>query len=160
MRFFALAALESLLALRRSIAIALAITLGLAIGQARAGGDTGYPKDVFAVTAASGNVAAAAATATIAAAAGRRNFLCGFTMTSTGSTAAAVVNPTVTGLMSTTHTYVYASVAGATLANQPLVVTFSPCIPASADGVAITVTLPSLGAGNTNAATTAWGYRN
>lgn len=154
------AALELVLAFARPLGLALALVAGMAIGQARAGGDTGYPPDVFAITAASGNVANAAATATIAAAAGRRNFLCGFTMTSSGATAAAVVNPTVTGLMSTTHTYVYTTVAGAALKNDALIVTFSPCVPASADGVAIAVTLPALGAGNTNAAVNAWGYRN
>jgi hypothetical protein len=154
------AALELALALARPLGLVLALFAGLAIGQARAGGDLGYPEGAFAVTAASGTVANASAAATIAAAAGRRNFLCGFTITSTGSTAAAVVAPTVTGLVTGTLTYAYATVAGATLSNQPVTVKFSPCVPASADGTAIVVTLPALGAGNTNAAVTAWGYRN
>lgn len=111
------------------------------------------------ITANSGNVAAATATATLAAAAGKTTYICGFTITSTGSTAAAVVNPTVTGTVTGTLTFTYASVAGATLANQPLVVPYNPCVPASAVNTAIVVSMPSLGAGNTNATVNAWGFQ-
>lgn len=110
------------------------------------------------VTASSGTVAAGVATATIAAVAGKTAYITGFTITSTGSTAAAVVAPTITGLISGTATFAYASVAGVTLANQPLTVPFYPAIPASAPGVAIAVALPSLGAGSTNATVVATGY--
>lgn len=111
------------------------------------------------IGAASGNVANATATATIAATVDKKNYLCGFSITSTGSTAAAVVSPTVTGLSGGTLTLSYATVAGATLSNQPLIVNFSLCIPASATNTAIAVALPALGAGNTNATVNAWGYR-
>lgn len=111
------------------------------------------------ITAASGNVANASAIATLPAAAGRTTYLCGFTMTSSGSTGAAVVNPTVTGLSNGTLTYVYGTVAGATLANQSLIVNFPVCAAASAPNTTIVVTLPALGAGNTNAAVTAKGYQ-
>lgn len=111
------------------------------------------------VSASSGTVAAGAATATIPAVAGATNFLCGFAITSTGSTAAAVVAPTVVGLNGGTETFAYASVAGATLANLPLIVNYNGCVPASGPNVAIVVSLPSLGAGSTNATVNAWGYR-
>lgn len=111
------------------------------------------------ITAASGNVAAATATATLAAAAGKKTYLCGFSITSTGSTAAGVVSPSVTGTITGTLTFTYASVAGATLANQPLVIPFNPCVPSSAANTAIAVALPSLGTGNTNATVNAWGYQ-
>jgi hypothetical protein len=111
------------------------------------------------ITAASGTVAAATATATLAAAAGKNTYICGFLITSTGSTGAAVVAPTVTGVITGTLTLAYATVAGATLSNQPLAVTFTPCIQSSATNTAIAVSLPSLGAGNTNATVNAWGYQ-
>lgn len=112
------------------------------------------------ITASSGNVAAGVATASLAAAVGKVTYICGFTITSTGSTAAAVVSPTVTNLVTGTMTFTYASVAGATLANQPLVVPFTPpCISASAPNTAILVSMPSLGAGSTNATVNAWGYQ-
>jgi hypothetical protein len=118
-----------------------------------------YPAAATPVTNSSGNVAASAAVATLAAAAGKTTFICGFTMTSAGSTAAAVVSPTVVGTLGGTMTYTYASVAGATLANLPLQNGFTPCVPASAANTAIVVTLPSLGAGNTNATAVAWGFQ-
>lgn len=111
------------------------------------------------ITAASGNVAAATATATLAGTPGKTTYICGFAITSTGSTAAAVVSPTVTGTITGTLTFTYASVAGATLANQSLIVPFNPCVPASAVNTGIAVALPSLGAGNTNATVNAWGFQ-
>jgi len=111
------------------------------------------------ITASSGNVAAGAAVATLAAATGRVTYICGFAITSSGSTGAAIVNPTVTGTVTGTLTFTYASVAGATLSNPSLVVPFTPCISASAPNTAVVVTLPTLGAGNTNASVSAWGYQ-
>jgi hypothetical protein len=51
------------------------------------------------------------------------------------------------------------AVAGATLKNEDVIVTFDPPLPASADNTAIVVTLPALGAGNTNATANAWGFQ-
>lgn len=111
------------------------------------------------ITASSGTVAAGTATATLAAATGKVTYICGFAITSTGSTAAAVVAPTVTGIITGTMTFAYASVAGATLSNQPLIVPFAECMPASAPNTTIVVSMPTLGAGNTNATVNAWGYQ-
>lgn len=110
------------------------------------------------ITASSGTVAAGAAVATIPAVAGKTAYITGFTITSTGSTAAAVVAPTIVGLISGTATFAYASVAGVTLSNQPLIVPFYPAVPASAVNTAIVVTLPSLGAGSTNATVVVTGF--
>lgn len=121
------------------------------------GGD--YPAASTPITSSSGNVAAAVATATLAGAASLTTYITGFEFTSAGSTAAAVVTITVTGTISGTLSYTYVTVAGATLANQPLVVQFSPPIPASAVNTSIVVSCPSLGAGNTNATMVAHGYR-
>lgn len=133
---------------------ALAIGLGADRGRAQNVGSFGG----VAITAASGNVANANAVATLPAVTGRTTYLCGFTMTSSGSTAAVVVNPTVTGVVGGTLTYVFASAAGVALGNTPLIVNFNPCMPSNAANTAIVVTLPALGAGNTNSAVTAKGY--
>lgn len=137
-----------------ALVIALLIAgLGKALAQSAA------PGVGVQITASSGNVAAAPATATLAAAVGKVSYICGFAITSSGSTAAAVVNGTISNVIGGTMTFTYASVAGATLANAPLVVPFSPCIPAATPNTTIAVSLPSLGAGNTNASVNAWGYQ-
>jgi hypothetical protein len=111
------------------------------------------------ITASSGNVAAATATATLPAAVGKVTYICGFSITSAGSTGAAVVSPTITNMITGTMTFTYASVAGVTLANPPLIVPFTPCLPAATPNTTIPVSMPSLGAGNTNATVSAWGYQ-
>jgi hypothetical protein len=111
------------------------------------------------ITAASGNVAAGVATATLAAALGKVTYICGFSITSAGSTGAAVVSPTVTNVITGTMTFTYATVAGATLGNPPLIVPFNPCLPANAPNTAIPIALPSLGAGNLSASVNAWGFQ-
>lgn len=119
----------------------------------------GYPAGATPITGASGNVAAATATATLAAVAGKTTYITGFQINSAGSTAAAVVSPTVTGVITGTMTYTYVSVAGVTLGNQPLSIVFNPPLPASAPNTAIAVALPSLGSGNTNATVNAQGFQ-
>lgn len=120
---------------------------------------SGLPFGATALNASSGNVANTAATATLAGAAGKTTYISGFEITSGGATAAALVSATVTGLLGGTATYTYGCVAGATTANAPLVVTFTPPQPASAVNTAIVVSLPALGAGNTNATVVAHGYQ-
>lgn len=114
--------------------------------------------DATAVTAGSGNVANASAVATIPAVAGKTVYITGFDIDSTGATAAAVVSPTMAGVISGTRTYTYATVAGATAANPTMSKRFNPPIPASAVNTAIVVTCPALGAGNTNATVNAYGF--
>lgn len=116
------------------------------------------PEGAVPVTASSGNVAAASAVATIPAVANKTAYLTGFMITSAGSTGAAVVSPTITGLIGGTMTLTYTSVAGVTLGNQPLIASLPTPVPASAANIAIVLTVPSLGAGNTNAAVSAFGY--
>ena len=111
------------------------------------------------INASSGNVANAAAVATLAAAAGKHTFLAGFALTAAGATGALVVNATVTGLVGGTATFTFTAPAGVAVGASPLVVTFDPPIRSSAQNTAIVVTLPALGAGNTNAAANAWGFQ-
>lgn len=119
----------------------------------------GYVAGTNPITGASGNVANASAVATLAGTAGKTTYISGFAVTSTGATAASVVLVTVAGTISGSLIYVYASVAGATSGNAQLILNFALPIPASAANTAITVTLPALGAGNTNAAVVARGFQ-
>lgn len=122
-------------------------------------GMSAYPAGATAITASSANVANASAVATLSGVALKTTYICGANITSGGSTAAALVTPTVVGTITGTLNFTYATVAGATLGNTPLSLRFSPCVPASAVNTAIVVTLPALGAGNTNATVNAHGYQ-
>ena len=122
-------------------------------------GAAGYQAGATPVSASSGNVANAAAAATLPAVAGKTTYVTGFEITGAGATAAAVVLATLTGLTGGTATYVVVAPAGATTSITPLVVQFPAPIPASSVNAAITLTLPALGAGNTNAAVVAHGFQ-
>lgn len=111
------------------------------------------------ITAASGNVANASAAATLAGAASKTTYITGFVITAAGATAGACVNATITGTISTTLTFTYCVPTGAAVGASPLVVTLDTPIPASAANTAIVLTLPALGAGNTNASVNAFGYQ-
>jgi len=126
--------------------------------QIVAGISSAIPLGAVSVNGSSGNVAAATATATLTATATTTVWITGFEITSSGSTAAAVVSPTVTGTITSTLTYTYVTTAGATLANNALIVQFTTPIPASAVNTNIVVSMASLGAGNTNATVVAHGY--
>lgn len=122
-----------------------------------------YPSDATGTPAvpvrgSSGNVANATATASIPAVAGKTAYVAGFDITGSGATAASVVNPTLAGILGGTATYTLAVVAGATLGNQVLHVTFTPPFPASAVNTAITLSCPALGLGNTNNTANIYGF--
>lgn len=118
-----------------------------------------YPTDAIPFIYSSGNAAAAIATATVPALPGRTAYISGLQITSSGSTAAAVVLAVLAGLIGgASISYVYTSVAGVTLANPTLQIMFPKPIPASASNTAVTLTLPSLGAGSTNAVATLHGF--
>ena len=117
-----------------------------------------YPAGAIPVDGDSGIVGAATATATLPNAIGKTTWITGFEATAAGATAAAVVIITVAGIAVPKH-YVFTAPAGVTTAAAPLVVEFTKPIPASAQNIAITVSMPTLGAGNTAAAITAHGYQ-
>jgi hypothetical protein len=90
---------------------------------------------------------------TIPAAANKYNWLCGFIITSGGTTTAAVVNVTVTGLAVGTNNYAYVFPSS----GQGLLgAAFPSCIGASAPNTAIVISVPAGGTGTT-AALSAWG---
>lgn len=107
----------------------------------------------------SGNVAAASAVATLPGAPGKTTYITGFQITAGGATLGLLVNAALAGLAGGNLTYIYAAIAGVLLISQPLIVTFPIPLAASATNTAITLTLPSLGTGNTNAAVSAQGYQ-
>ena len=111
------------------------------------------------ITASSGNVAAATATATLSAAAGLTTYITGFSITGAGATAAGVIVATVTGCLGGTMSYIIAVPAGAAVGITPLILDFPVPIPASAVNTAIVVSVPSFGAGNTNACVNARGFQ-
>jgi hypothetical protein len=123
----------------------------------------GYPTSTAAgvtvLQSSSGNVAAATATATLTGAASTTAYISGFLVTGAGATAGSVVNGTITGTIGGTMTFAVPVATGVTAANFPIYVDFNPPVPASAANTNIVVSVPSLGAGNTNSAVSAWGYR-
>lgn len=113
----------------------------------------------FPVQSSSGNVANATAAATLAAALNRTNYVSGFELTAGGATAGALVVATLTGILGGTLTYIFATPTGVAVGAAPLLVYFDPPLPASGPNVAIAISLPALGAGNTNAAAVIHGFQ-
>jgi hypothetical protein len=92
--------------------------------------------------------------ATLSGTSGQWTYICGFTVTSAGTTAAIAANVTVTGIASTMN-FTYAFVSSG---QGALGVAFPACISASAANTNIVVTVPGGGTGTT-VAVSAWGYR-
>jgi hypothetical protein len=97
--------------------------------------------------------------ATLAGAAAKTTYICGFTVSGNGATAAAGTNVAVTGVVGgVTLNYQYGFVAGAGLPNPPLIVAFNPCMPSTAVNTSIVVTVTGA-AGNTVTNTVANGFQ-
>lgn len=122
------------------------------------GANAPYPSGSTAITATSGNVAAASAVATLAKVAAKTTYISGFQVTGAGATSGLPVTVTVVGVITGTLSFTYTAVAGVLLANQPLIVKFDPPIPSSAVNTDIVVTCPTLGTGNTNNTVNAQGF--
>lgn len=122
-------------------------------------GAAGYPAGAVPVHAASGNVANGVAAATLAAAAAKTTYCTGFEITGTGATVGLAVAATLAGLLGGTATYTVVAAVGALVGNVPVAVVFNPPIPASALNTAITLSVPALGAGNTNSAVAIHGFQ-
>lgn len=116
------------------------------------------PSGATNVAASSGNVANATATATLPAVAGKTNYVTGFSITGGGATTATLVTATLTGVVGGPLSYTFGAPAGVTTAALPLVVELETPIPGSAPNTAVSISLPALGAGNTNAAVNIHGY--
>lgn len=91
----------------------------------------------------------------LAAQSGKRNYACGFTITSGGTTTAVVGTSTLVGTAGTTLQFAYVFVSSG---QGALGVVFSPCIPASATNTTLTLSI-SQGSTGTIGALNVWGYR-
>lgn len=93
---------------------------------------------------------------TLAGAANKYTYICGFTVTSGGTTTALAGNVTITGTVGGTQNFTYVFVSS----GQGLLgINFAPgCITSSAQNTSIVMTVPAGGTGTTVAATI-WGYR-
>lgn len=114
-----------------------------------------YPAGATPLTA-SATGTTAATTATLAGTSGKTTYLCGYSIM-TSATAATVVAPTVTGVITGTLTmsqYVPANTAGV----NDLSRSFSKCVPASGTNQAIAVVSGAAGSGGVTAVN-AWGYQ-
>ena len=101
---------------------------------------------------ASATAAAAAMAPSLPAVAGATNAVTGFEVTGTGATAGSTIQVTLTGVPGGPLTYDLTIPAGAGVAITPLIVEFMTPIQATGPNVAITLNVPSFGAGNLNAA--------
>ena len=102
--------------------------------------------------------AAGAIAPSLAAGAGRLNYCTGFEITFGGATGASLVAVTLTGVKGGTQNFVLAVPAGAAVGGAPLIVAWRKPLEASAINTAITLSIPSLGAGNTNVAANLHGF--
>jgi hypothetical protein len=98
--------------------------------------------------------------ATLTGATGQYTYIEGFDVTGGGATAASIVEISTTGLSNNLkyEMNVLAGVTGPVNAQGGLFIRFPTPIPSSATNTNIVVTLPSLGAGNTNASITVYGF--
>lgn len=94
--------------------------------------------------------------ATLTGAASKWTYICGFVVTSAGTTSATLGNITVTGTVSGTMNFEYAFVSSG---QGSFGIAFPGCISSSAVNTSIVVNVPAGGAG-TVGAVTAWGYTN
>jgi hypothetical protein len=93
--------------------------------------------------------------AAFSAAPGEVNYICGFVISSGGTTTAAVVQPTITGVVGGTMYFTYTFVSSG---QGILGVAFPQCVGATNPNTAITLTVPAGGAGTT-ASVTMWGWQ-
>ena len=110
------------------------------------------------ISASSGNVGNSTASATLTPSSAQRVFVSGIEITAGGATAAAVVTATLTGLIGGTLSWTFGAPAGVGVPATPLVVPFVTPLQCTALGQAVTLSLPALGAGNTNACVTLHGF--
>lgn len=99
------------------------------------------------------------AAATLAAAVGKRTYVTGIQVTAGGATANILAGAVLSGVLGGSIGYVVSVPAGVGLDTRPIIVSFSPPLPASADNTAIVLTLGALGAGNTSSSVAIQGFQ-
>jgi hypothetical protein len=114
---------------------------------------TGYPTGSLPINA-TGTATAAPVNVLLAGTPGRITYLCGFAMTSTGTTA-GTVTATITNAIGGTMNFIYLHPSSG---QGFLGIAFPACIPANATNTAIGINLPA-GPAATLAGVSAWGYQ-
>jgi len=146
--------------------------LGLALGIAMTAASCnesyaaqymGYPPNAVPVIVDSGNVPAGAIALSMPATAGWTNYVSGVACTGGGATAASVILMVLGSFPvfpsgTVNLTWMYDVPAGATAAAPGVSGTFTPPL-VGQDGGAVTLNMPSAGAGNTNTSCNMRGYR-
>lgn len=129
--------------------------LCIAGGGSAGSGGGGYPANSIPIT---GNATGStgAVVGTLAATPGRFTYICGLAISAVGSAAGAVGPITVAGIVGSSMVYQLA--AGATPAAGQLTVSFTPCIPSSAQNTAITTTTTADATGTAIDVNT-WGFQ-
>ena len=102
--------------------------------------------------------AASAIAPAVAAVAAKFGYCTGFRVDGLGATGASVITVTLTGLKVGTLSFPFSVPAGAGVAVVPLVVTFPQPLPTNAVNTAVTLNVPSFGAGNTSSIGQIYGY--
>lgn len=97
-----------------------------------------------------------ALTATLSGVAGKTTYLCGFLMTSGGTTTPTAAQGTITGLAGGTQSVVY--VSGGATSQGVLGAAFPGCLPSVVQGGNIVVTEPAGGTGTQAASLWIWGF--
>jgi hypothetical protein len=115
-----------------------------------------FPSGV--TSAASGNKAAAAATATFTKTGTNLWYVTGIEVTASGATAGLPVSVTLTGILGGTLTWIFTFPAGVLVGASPLVVEFNPPLASVDANTDVVLTLPSSGAGGTNASVVMHGF--
>lgn len=119
-----------------------------------------YPQASTPLNATSGNVTAAVAAASLPADANQFNYLTGFEITGCGATGASVVDVTLSGLAGgISMIFKLVVPAGATTAHAGLSKRFDPPLKGNAKNTAITISCPSLGAGNLHNVAHIFGFK-
>ena len=111
-----------------------------------------------ALTSAAATGSASAIAPTFGGAAGTTAWITAFQITGLGATGGSTINATLTGVQGGTQTYPVVIPAGATVAITPVTASFGGGLQASAAAQAITLNVPSFGAGNTNSQASLEGF--
>jgi hypothetical protein len=118
-----------------------------------------YPTGAVPKNATSGDVAHATAAATLAGTSGKTTYISGFSVVGCGATSATVVDVTVTDGTWTLTYPLNVPATSAAIQLTPLIINFNPPLAASAANTSIVVSCPTLGTGNTNNCTNAYGFQ-
>lgn len=122
------------------------------------GATSDYPAGATPALGTSGNVANAAANATLTGVAGQFTWVTGFEVTGSGATVGLPVTVTLTNTIGGTASWTYAGVAGVLLENTPLIIPFPKPVRSFSQGQSMVLSVPALGAGNTNSTAVIHGY--